>query len=85
MYSAKLLRQKPHRPCNKIDRSKVNRIKRVDTKAGSKPFRTNIAVILATLDMSVATVPTIINVPRGDHTECPDSNFPQRGAWFVLK
>jgi len=31
------------------------------TNAGSRPFRTNIAVILATLDAKVRSVPTIIN------------------------
>ena len=44
-----------------------------NTKAGSKPLRTNIAVTLAMLDINVKTVPTTLNftLTSGGFTKRP--------------
>jgi hypothetical protein len=61
-YNAELLRKMRRRRCSMTDISTSQwEEPQGCTNAGSRPSRTKIAVIFATLDMSVKIVPTEIN------------------------
>ena len=60
-YNAAPLRKMQRRQCSMPDITKSQWEQEGCTNAGSRPFRTKIAVIFATLDMSVKIVPTEIN------------------------
>ena len=80
-YSVELLQRKQHLPCSMKGRPKLAKGYYCCTKAGSSPSSTNIAVILATLDMSVEIVPTVHVSQRcfeGNSTKSTKSHFSQR-------